>query len=99
MNRLISDIGKVGTLHADITLTELQKNKESFPYHTIIGHRCQDAEVLISLGTYCMHVGGGLISVCGSVIHSHDMEDGKMRGRGLLHGNSLSIDSQSHCSP
>lgn len=40
-----------------------------------------------------MHVGGGLISVCGSIIHSHDMEDGKMRGRGSLHGNSLSIDS------
>lgn len=36
-----------------------------------------------------MHVGGGLISVCGSIIHSHDMEDGKDERTGVVTRKSI----------
>lgn len=36
-----------------------------------------------------MHVGGGLISVCGSIIHSHDMEDGKNERTGVVTRKSI----------
>lgn len=36
-----------------------------------------------------MHVGGGLISVCGSIIHSHDMEDGKNERTGVVTRNFI----------